>query len=77
MGKLITINGKKFFTEDNPNLDEENMRVTDGETGAFVGYISNIKNNWDKYLEQAQVYMKKYNYNNVLELPITVEGEIK
>ena len=75
MGKLITLNGTKFFTEDNPNLDEENTRVTDGETGAFVGYISNIKNNWTRYIERKQDYMKDNNYTNVLELPIAAKEE--
>lgn len=73
MGKLIMINGKKFFTEDNPNLNEENMRVTDGETGAFVGYISRLKNNWELYIKRAQEFMKDNNYTNVLELPIAGE----
>lgn len=73
MGKLIMINGRKFFTEDNPNLDEENMRVTDGELGTFVGYISKIKNNWELYIKRAQEFMKDNNYTNVLELPITFE----
>lgn len=74
MGKLVMINGRKFFTENNPNFDEENTSVTDGELGTFAGCISNIKNNWDLYIEQAQKFAKN-NYNNVLELPIAVEEE--
>lgn len=74
-GKLVMINGRKFFTEDNPNLDEENMRVTDGELGTFAGYISRIKNNWELYIKRAQEFMKDNNYTNVLELPIAVEEE--
>lgn len=73
-GKLIMINGRKFFTEDSPNYDEENMRVTDGELGTFAGYISRIKNNWDCYLKRAQEFAKN-NYSNVLELPIAAEEE--
>lgn len=73
-GKLIMINGRKFFTEDNPNFDEENTRVTDGELGTFAGCISNIKNNWDRYMERSQEFIIK-NYSNVLELPIAVEKE--
>lgn len=75
MGKLIMINGRKFFTEDNPNLDEENMMVTDGETGAFVGRVSNIKNNWTCYMERTREFMKDNNYTNVLELLIAAEEE--
>lgn len=75
MGKLIMINGRKFFTEDNPNLDEENMMVTDGETGVFVGCVSNIKNNWTCYMERTREFMKDNNYTNVLELLIAAEEE--
>lgn len=72
-GKLVMINDRKFFTEDNPYLDEENMRVTDGELGTFAGYISKIKNNWELYIKRTQEFMKDNNYTNVLELPIAVE----
>ncbi len=72
-GKLVMINGRKFFTEDNPNLNEESMRVTDGELGVFAGYICRIKNNWELYIERTQEFMKDNNYTDVLELPIAVE----
>lgn len=74
IGKLIMINGRKFFTEDNPNFDDENTRVTDGELGTFAGCISSIKNNWDRYMERTQEFIIK-NYSNVLDLPIAVEEE--
>ncbi len=74
IGKLIMINGRKFFTEDNPNFDDENTRVTDGELGTFAGCISSIKNNWDRYMERTQEFIIK-NYSNVLDLPITNEKD--
>ena len=74
MGKLIMINGRKFFTEDNPNYDEDNMRVTDGVLGTVAGYISSVKNNWEQYIAKAEEFAKN-NYKNVLELPIAAEGE--
>ncbi|MCM1055623.1 MAG: hypothetical protein NC394_08895 [Bacteroides sp.] len=74
IGKRIEINGREFFTEDNPNYDEKNMRVTDGETGAFCGYISSVKENWEKLIKQIGE-IKKNNFSNVLELPIKEENK--
>ena len=74
-GKRILINGREFFTESNPTFDEEHTTVTDGETGAFAGSISFVRNKWEGLMKYVQ-YVKENRFSNVLELPIA-DDEVK
>ncbi len=68
-GKRIIINEREFFIEDNPNFDDDRMKVTDGETGAYISSISILKEKWDTYMKAVDEFKKNY-FNNVMELPI-------
>ena len=67
-GKRLEINGVEVFTKSNIKLADEDIMLTDKETGYFCGSAKYVKGNWEKLLSKKEETKKKI--PNLMELPI-------
>lgn len=67
-GKKLEINGVEFFTRSNSKLNDDDIYVTDMETGFYCGSVKTVKEKWERFLKKKEDVKNKI--PNLMDLPI-------